>query len=117
MYTVHLEGGPRRVNHAAVSIGGSVYSFGGYCTGENYNESRPIDVHALNTHNYRWRLVLLSDDTVCPFQRYGHTVVAHDGRVYLWGGRNDRTACHTLYCFDPGTIPTTPKKLIIKLHS
>ncbi|KAH8028625.1 hypothetical protein HPB51_017843 [Rhipicephalus microplus] len=49
MWTVRLEGGPRRVNHAAVAINGKVYSFGGYCTGEDYNTRKPIDVHVLNT--------------------------------------------------------------------
>ena len=44
-----LEGGPRRVNHAAVAIGDKIYSFGGYCTGEDYETTRPIDVHVLDT--------------------------------------------------------------------
>lgn len=48
-WTVHLDGGPRRVNHAAVLIGCRIYSFGGYCTGENFEIVRPIDVHVLNT--------------------------------------------------------------------
>jgi len=48
-WTVHLDGGPRRVNHAAVVIGSYIYSFGGYCTGENFDEVRAIDVHVLNT--------------------------------------------------------------------
>lgn len=37
-----------RVNHAAVTVGQTVYSFGGYCTDENYAELRPIDIHILN---------------------------------------------------------------------
>lgn len=51
-WTAHLEGGPRRVNHAAAAVGELVYSFGGYNTGENYNEQRPMDVHVLNTGQY-----------------------------------------------------------------
>jgi hypothetical protein len=30
-WSVHLEGGPRRVNHAAAAVGDRIYSFGGYC--------------------------------------------------------------------------------------
>ncbi len=30
-WSVHLEGGPRRVNHAAVAVGDRIFSFGGYC--------------------------------------------------------------------------------------
>ena len=38
-----------------------------------------------------------------PYQRYGHTVVAHGGKAYLWGGRNDENgASAALHCFDPG---------------
>lgn len=48
-WTVHLEGGPRRVNHAAVSVADKIYSFGGYCTGDDYRNKRPMDVHVLNT--------------------------------------------------------------------
>lgn len=47
-WTVHLEGGPRRVNHAAVAVGHKVYSFGGYCSGEDYETMRQIDVHVFN---------------------------------------------------------------------
>ena len=34
-WTVHVKGGPRRVNHAAVLVGHNILSFGGYCTGTN----------------------------------------------------------------------------------
>ena len=32
---------------------------GGYCTGDNYRDERPIDVFVLNTSNYRWTEVLV----------------------------------------------------------
>lgn len=51
-WTIHLEGGPKRVNHAAVSIcnsyGERIFSFGGYCSGEDYETTRPMDVHVLD---------------------------------------------------------------------
>ena len=49
---MHLEGGPRRVNHAAVALSEKIFSFGGYCTGEDYATTRPMDVHVLNTGKY-----------------------------------------------------------------
>ena len=48
-WTVHLEGGPRRVNHAAAPVDDLIYSFGGYNMGENYYEYRAMDVHVLST--------------------------------------------------------------------
>ncbi len=57
-WTAHLEGGPRRVNHAATAIDELVYSFGGYCTGDNYKDRRvPIDVFVLNVATLRWHAV------------------------------------------------------------
>uniref|UniRef100_A0A1I7UWE9 Kelch domain-containing protein 3-like n=1 Tax=Caenorhabditis tropicalis TaxID=1561998 RepID=A0A1I7UWE9_9PELO len=124
MWTVHLEGGPRRVNHAAVAIGRKIYSFGGYCSGEVTNSKDPLDVHVLDTNNYRWTKVdpvynfenqvfSLSEflqiseesdkfDCTVPFQRYGHTVVEFNGKAYVWGGRNDDYgACNMLHEYDP----------------
>ncbi|KAL1414149.1 hypothetical protein MTO96_000968 [Rhipicephalus appendiculatus] len=112
MWTVRLEGGPRRVNHAAVAINGKVYSFGGYCTGEDYNTRKPIDVHVLNTVSLRWALVQTQshpDDV--PFQRYGHTVMAYGDYAYLWGGRNDDGACNVLYRFDTNTLTWSRPKV------
>lgn len=36
------------MNHAAVAVGHRVYSFGGYCSGEDYETLRQIDVHMFN---------------------------------------------------------------------
>jgi hypothetical protein len=48
-WTVGLSGGPRRVNHAAVDFGDKVYSFGGYCSGDNYSGDVLIDIYVLDT--------------------------------------------------------------------
>ncbi|XP_034652342.1 kelch domain-containing protein 3 [Drosophila subobscura] len=115
LWTVHLDGGPQRVNHAAVGVGDLIYSFGGYCTGYDYRFNEQIDVHVLNAHTMRWTLVPQQNDDegiplkypLVPFQRYGHTVVAYKERIYIWGGRNDENLCNVLYCFDPKTAKWT----------
>jgi len=56
-WTINLEGGPKRVNHAACVIGDKIYSFGGYCSGEVRSRTAPIDVHVLDTNTYRWTRV------------------------------------------------------------
>jgi len=38
-----------------------------------------------------------------PYQRYGHTAVVYNDMVYVWGGRNDDSACNILFCFDTNT--------------
>lgn len=110
-WTVHLEGGPRRVNHAAVNVGDYIYSFGGYCCDESYIDPEPMDVHVLNTNNLRWSLVPVKKDEhgmplkypSVPFQRYGHTAVTYNKKIYIWGGRNDESACNILFSFDTKT--------------
>lgn len=107
-WTVKLEGGPRRVNHAAVPVHEKIYSFGGYCTGDDYKRKRPIDVHVLNTVNYRWNVLKTPEANQpqyydIPYQRYGHTAVVYNELVYVWGGRNDDAACNVLFCFDTTT--------------
>ncbi|CAG5114765.1 unnamed protein product, partial [Candidula unifasciata] len=104
-WTVRLEGGPKRVNHAAVAIYNRIFSFGGYCTGEDYEMTRPMDVHVLNTVTLRWTLLPLpstaKDISNTPFQRYGHTAVEYENNAYIWGGRNDSVgACNTLFRFN-----------------
>ncbi|KAJ1527178.1 hypothetical protein ONE63_008709 [Megalurothrips usitatus] len=109
-WTVFLEGGPRRVNHAAAAVDDLIYSFGGYNTGENYNERRPMDIHVLNTGNLRWTRLpsptyaeYQRNDQCIPFQRYGHTAVTYGKKIYIWGGRNEETACNKIFIFDTDT--------------
>lgn len=106
-WITHLDGGPKRVNHAAVAIGHKIYSFGGYCTGENSRDYSSMDVHVLNTTTFRWTKHPVSDlpyfenDDILPYKRYGHTAVLYNDKIYIWGGRNDRESCAVLFCFDP----------------
>lgn len=107
-WLAHIEGGPRRVNHTAVAIGDYIYSFGGYCSHENYRSLNTIDVHILNIQTLRWYQLPVRRNQYgsalaypeVPFQRYGHTSVAYGHKVYMWGGRNDDTGCNILFCFD-----------------
>ncbi|XP_006776419.1 PREDICTED: kelch domain-containing protein 3 [Myotis davidii] len=118
-WTVHLEGGPRRVNHAAVAVGHRVFSFGGYCSGEDYETLRQIDVHIFNAVSLRWtklppvRPTIRGQPPVVPYMRYGHSTVLIDDTVFLWGGRNDTEgACNVLYAFDVNTHKwSTPRVL------
>uniref|UniRef100_A0A0N4Z0E1 Kelch motif family protein n=1 Tax=Parastrongyloides trichosuri TaxID=131310 RepID=A0A0N4Z0E1_PARTI len=126
-WTVHIDGGPKRVNHAAVSIDGLIYSFGGYSSGEHYDKNESIDIHVLSSETFRWEKIkdreYYVDDNVVtsnqrtsryeydstifnnypvPYQRYGHTVVVWNKKIYLWGGRNDdHGASDLLHSYDP----------------
>lgn len=57
-WTITIEGGPKRVNHAAVALNDQIYSFGGYCSGELYDGSQPVDVHVLDTGSFSLKFLL-----------------------------------------------------------
>uniref|UniRef100_A0A8C2Q7Y6 Kelch domain containing 3 n=1 Tax=Cyprinus carpio TaxID=7962 RepID=A0A8C2Q7Y6_CYPCA len=123
-WTVHLEGGPRRVNHAAVAVGHKVYSFGGYCSGEDYETLRQIDVHVFNTVSLRWtklppvRTGGREHAREVPYMRYGHTAVLVDETVLIWGGRNDTEgACNVLYAFEVSRLTHTHTVTHTHTHS
>ncbi|KAF0305441.1 Kelch domain-containing protein 3 [Amphibalanus amphitrite] len=50
-WTAMVEGGPVRVNHAAVVIEDTILSFGGYCAAEfdPHNPDKAMDIHAFST--------------------------------------------------------------------
>lgn len=54
LWVANVAGGPRRVNHAAVGLQEKklVFTFGGYCTGEEYSRIDKIDVHVFNLCKY-----------------------------------------------------------------
>ncbi|RWS07856.1 kelch domain-containing protein 3-like protein, partial [Dinothrombium tinctorium] len=100
---LRVKGGPKRVNHAAASVGSRVFSFGGYCSAESDNVNRPLQVHVFDIRTLQWSAVIYSEDSsvIDPlFQRYGHTVSAHNDSIYMFGGRNELGACNALYKFN-----------------
>lgn len=103
--------GPCRVNHACVSVGYYIYSFGGYSSKiikEILKSPNPIDVYVLNTIFLKWSKRALPDKSdsqygQTPYFRYGHTCVEYNNFIYLWGGRSDWTndLCNNLYEYEP----------------
>ena len=98
--------GLKRVNHAAVAVDGLIYCFGGYLGTEDYSVERPIDVHTLDMTTLKWDELKYFDggspDNV-PSLRYGHSVVAHNNIIYLWGGRRGNVTCNKIFMFDTNT--------------
>eukprot|EP00066_Takifugu_rubripes_P028453 XP_011617719.1 PREDICTED: kelch domain-containing protein 3 [Takifugu rubripes] len=103
-WSVHLEGGPRRVNHAAVAVGHKVFSFGGYCSGEDYETLRQIDVHIFNTEAnssgcdllcfteaHRWFTPKISG--ALPGARDGHSACVLLKSMYIFGGYEQLADC------------------------
>ncbi|XP_060678530.1 kelch domain-containing protein 3 isoform X2 [Hemiscyllium ocellatum] len=90
-WVVHLEGGPRRVNHAAVAVGHKVYSFGGYCSGEDYETLRQIDVHVFNADTHSWSTPRVQGSI--PGARDGHSACALGKCMFIFGGYEQLADC------------------------
>ena len=59
-WTHKVDGGPRRVNHAAITVRNRfIFSFGGYCTGEDYNTIEKMDIHVFDLGKCQFFCVLL----------------------------------------------------------
>ncbi|CAL8080714.1 unnamed protein product [Orchesella dallaii] len=122
-WTVHIEGGPKRVNHAAVVVGHTIYSFGGYCTDENYSIQRPIDVHILqpgrndqtacrvlyrfDTKTLAWSKPEVSGSV--PGARDGHSAVIIRHKMYIFGGYEEEIGLFSqdVYALDLNTLEWT----------
>eukprot|EP00794_Sanderia_malayensis_P017661 gene17661-19419_t len=112
LWTLSVEGGPKRVNHASVGDEEKnlVFSFGGYCTGVEYNSIEKMDIHVFNGATLQWYKLKTptkddSDYNFVPFMRYGHTASLISDLVYIFGGRNDVDgACNKLFCFNTDTL-------------
>lgn len=84
---------------------------GGYCSGEDFEINRPMEICVMNTETLRWKALPATGEfkedsasSDVPFHRYGHSAVLWKHSVYIWGGRNDSSgACNTLYCYDSQT--------------
>uniref|UniRef100_A0A0R3RKZ6 Kelch domain-containing protein 10 n=1 Tax=Elaeophora elaphi TaxID=1147741 RepID=A0A0R3RKZ6_9BILA len=133
-WTIAIGGGPKNANQAAVAIGNKIYAFGELINDDDECSpyDRLFGVHILDTETYRWESSLGESDRmmyttlelneeffadenddavplyielgVTPLFRTGHTVVAYEGKLYMWGGRIESLHFSvTMYCFDPET--------------
>jgi len=116
-------GFPKRVNHAVTmhidekSGGAYVYSIGGYHADletrlqQDYRfrvfRSFDIDVHEFDVAYKTWNLVETRSKKDNPYlapcakSRYGHSVCGYNGKIYIFGGRNDDDGSIKLVsCFD-----------------
>ncbi|XP_046860066.1 kelch domain-containing protein 3-like isoform X2 [Xenia sp. Carnegie-2017] len=108
-WTVVCRDGPRRVNHAAVAVNDRyVFTFGGFCSGEDYTRILKMDVHMFDLHKLKWMKVsnVESDDyDSTPFMRYGHTASIVGRKIYIFGGRNEvYGACNRVFTFGINTF-------------
>ena len=118
-YCYDNTGFPKIVNHAVAmhidekSGDASVFSIGGFTEatpGDQRLRSTYIDTHKFDFASRIWSLVKTrsrQEDPFlapCPKSRYSHSVCSYNGKIYLFGGRNDDDgSIKPMSCFDVAT--------------
>jgi len=98
---------PRFARHSAVTIGDTVYLFGGFD-----GVSQHFHLATFETHTNTWRTPTVLGDQ--PPSRTNHAAAALDGRMYLFGGMyKDSTGANDKLVFlnDMYTLDTTSTPL------
>ncbi|XP_050433493.1 kelch domain-containing protein 3-like [Adelges cooleyi] len=109
-WTVHLHSSPRRINYAAVVVGSSIITFGGYYNAKADDEEA-LTIFALDTVKLKWWKLDKVNDVNAPSQRCGFSTVAYDKKIYLWGGNNDFFVCGSVFCYDTETLKWSISKV------
>ena len=77
-----------RDEHTAVldETSASMVIFGGFQGGERVNE-----VAFYNLKTNVWQKVVYANEALVPSARSGHSAVAHQGHMYVFGGKSDKS--------------------------
>ncbi|KAF9919455.1 Negative regulator of mitotic exit [Linnemannia zychae] len=95
-----LQPAPRH-SHAACVIGTVMYIAGGQLSGFYMNDIVAFDMKTLNGKNPVWTMI--EPKSSLPPARAGHCAAAFDGKVYIFGGADDKYYYNDIWCFDPSS--------------
>ncbi|KAG0248535.1 Negative regulator of mitotic exit [Mortierella polycephala] len=90
-----------RHSHAACVIGTVMYITGGQLSGYYMNDIAAFDLKTLNGKRPAW--TMLAPKSELPPARAGHCATAYDGKVYIFGGSDDKYYYNDIWCYDPQT--------------
>eukprot|EP00121_Abeoforma_whisleri_P010775 Awhi_evm2s9935 len=85
-----------RVSHQGVIRGNSMLVFGG--SNVPFGHSNTNDFWVLNLTTFHWKKMTFPGESPCP--RYGHSLVMHKNKLYLFGGTSGCVYFNDLYELD-----------------
>lgn len=96
-----------RADHAIVSLDDFIYVFGGELSGvakiTGTQETSPDSLYRYNVFTNEWQAIAPTGDT--PGRLAGHTMVAHDGRLILFGGKkSDGSRSNDIWVYTPSAM-------------
>ncbi|KAI1317687.1 Negative regulator of mitotic exit [Mortierella claussenii] len=90
-----------RHSHAACVVGTVMYIMGGQLSGYYMNDIAAFDMKTLNGKHPTW--TVLEPKSELPPARAGHCAAAFDGRIYIFGGADDKYYYNDIWCYTPQT--------------
>ncbi|KAI9316880.1 hypothetical protein BX666DRAFT_1947670 [Dichotomocladium elegans] len=82
-----------RAGHSLVSVGDSLYVWGGHRAGRYLN-----DMFVFNTNTYQWDYINPSNEG--PAGRAGHTCICFENTLYIFGGSDGKHLYNDIWSFD-----------------
>ncbi|ORZ07726.1 hypothetical protein BCR41DRAFT_310675, partial [Lobosporangium transversale] len=95
-----------RHSHAACVVGTVMYIIGGQLSGYYMNDIAAFDLKTLNGKRPAWTFLEPKSDL--PPARAGHCAVSYNGKVYIFGGADDKFYYNDIWCYDPQTNKWEP---------
>ncbi|KAJ1302953.1 hypothetical protein OPQ81_003246 [Rhizoctonia solani] len=90
-----------RALHVACMCGEKLMVFGGAVSGNRVlDDLWSVD---LSSRAPKWERIRISLESRSPPARGGHAMAAHQNKLYLFGGSNDKTLYNDIWCFDVST--------------
>ncbi|KAG0045353.1 Negative regulator of mitotic exit [Gryganskiella cystojenkinii] len=90
-----------RHSHAACMVNTVMYVFGGQLSGFYMNDIASFDAKTLNGKRPVW--TQLDPKSDLPPARAGHCAASFDGKVYIFGGADNKYYYNDIWCYNPET--------------
>lgn len=92
-----------RYGHTLNMLGPKVLVFGGQVEGFFFNDLVAFDLNTLTHAHPRWELINPVDGNEPPPSRTNHVAIAHNDKLYIFGGTNGVDWFNDIWRFDPVT--------------
>ncbi|CAE6444212.1 unnamed protein product [Rhizoctonia solani] len=93
-----------RAGHAACVCGNKFIVFGGEdSSGRFLNDLWGLDLYSGTRGTPKWEQIEIALGSESPPERLGHTMIAYEKKLYMFGGKNNATSYNDTWCFGTTT--------------
>ncbi|CAE7055308.1 unnamed protein product [Rhizoctonia solani] len=95
-----IEPAPSPCSDPAACIHGNTFFVFSQRLRGSQNDLWRFDVHSLEQGDPRWERIEVDSGSRSPPSRAGHAMVAHENRLFVFGGMDGNSPCNDTWCFD-----------------